>query len=65
MKINREKHRFVVKESANGEPFIAIEPLQTKERTVNFYLAPGSNYDAVQAVARYLNENVASLGFAE
>jgi len=54
-----------VKESANGEPYVAVEPLQAKERTVNLYLAPGSDYDAVQAVARYLNENVISLGFAE
>lgn len=63
MKILREKHRFVVKEGADGAAYVTIEPSDGKERALNLYLAPGSSIDAVRAVARYLNENIAALGF--
>ncbi len=63
MKIVRENHRFVVKESANGEPYVTIEPFKGRERALNFYLASGASIQAAEALARYLNDNVTALGF--
>lgn len=63
MNIIRERHRFVVKESADSEPYVTIEPLKGKERALNLYLTAGSTIHAAEALARYLNDNVAALGF--
>jgi hypothetical protein len=68
----RARFRFVVKEGADGHPWIAFEPLDEQLRgeglpsgLFGFDLPPGTGGARAEEVANYLDENLTSLTFTQ
>lgn len=63
-----EKYTFTVKEFASGAPFIALEPLHQdlpalKGATLSLNLPGGTSIEKAEEIARYLEDNIESVGF--
>lgn len=64
----RTEITFAVKESASGTPWLAFEGAALRGEGLpsglyGFDLKPGTSHEQAQAVADFLNDNVAKLNF--
>jgi hypothetical protein len=65
----RARHRFVVQEDADGQPFIMLELLDGKELPVlydgllTFDLPKGTPYKRAQEIASFLTDNIVSTAY--
>ncbi len=67
---HRARYVFTVKESGEGKPWIAFEPLRKDIDALNnvllgFDLPEGTTYQKASEVAKYLNENISELHYTE
>ena len=65
----RTNPKFVVKENATGQPWIAIEYASQEsgfaQGLFGFDLKNETSYEKAQQIASYLNQNLASFNFTE
>lgn len=65
-----EKFTFTVKEGVSGDPFIALEPLYQKFPSLKgsfltLNLPDGTSIEKAEEIARYLDDNIESVGFTK
>lgn len=59
--------KFTVKESGDGTPYLAAEPLRSKMTLLDdaqmfFELRKGTNIDEAHRIAKYLNQHIGTVG---
>ncbi len=59
--------KFTVKEFADGTPYLAAEPLQSKmtlldEAQMFLQLQPGTDIEEAHKMAKYLNQHISTVG---
>jgi hypothetical protein len=67
---DRAQYRFIVKETGDGKPWIALEPLERElsgeglpRGIFGFDLPVGTTYDQAKETARYLDKHLAKFTF--
>ena len=62
--VERTECTFVVKEWADGIPFILAEPTTASGQLISFDLTPGATLDHAHKVAKFMRAHIRGISFS-